>query len=92
VSGDQNFEAVLKGRIELKAISGDVTVGIRSGARVFVDANTVSGSTSSELDLGDAPAQEPAADSPLVEVFAKTVSGDVRIERAPALAEATERS
>jgi len=44
----------------------------------------VSGSTSSELDLGDAPAQEPAPDSPLVEVFAKTVSGDVRIERAPA--------
>ena len=92
VSGDQNFEAVLKGRIELKAISGDVTVGIRSGARVFVDANTVSGSTSSELDLGDAPAQEPAPDSPLVEVFAKTVSGDVRIERAPALVEATEQS
>ena len=92
VSGDQNFEAVLKGRIELKAISGDVTVGIRSGARVFVDANTVSGSTSSELDLGDAPAQAPAPDSPLVEVFAKTVSGDVRIERAPALVEATEQS
>ncbi|HMH40411.1 MAG TPA: DUF4097 family beta strand repeat-containing protein, partial [Gaiellaceae bacterium] len=92
VSGDQNFEAVLKGRIELKAISGDVTVGIRSGARVFVDANTVSGSTSSELDLGDAPTREPAPDSPLVEVFAKTVSGDVRIERAPALVEATEQS
>jgi hypothetical protein len=91
VSGDQNFEAVLKGRIELKAISGDVTVGIRSGARVFVDANTVSGSTSSELDLGDAPTQAPAPDSPLVEVFAKTVSGNVRIERAPALVEATEQ-
>jgi len=92
VSGDQRFEAVQRGRMELKAISGDVTVGIRSGARVFVDANTVSGSTSSELDLGDAPAQAPPPDSPLVEVFAKTVSGDVRIERAPALVEATEQS
>jgi DUF4097 and DUF4098 domain-containing protein YvlB len=92
VSGDQRYEAVLKGRVELKAISGDVSVGIRSGARVFVDANTVSGSTSSELELGDAPAQEPAPDSPLVEVFAKTVSGDVLIERAPALVEATELS
>ena len=92
VSGDQRFEAVLRGRVELKAISGDVTVGIRSGARVFVDANTVSGSTNSELELGDAPAQEPAPDSPLVEVFAKTVSGDVLIARAPALVEATEQS
>ena len=68
--GDQNFEAVLQGRIELKAISGDVTVGIRSGARVFVDANTVSGvdelgARASETRLP----QAPAPDSPLVEVF-----------------------
>jgi hypothetical protein len=34
--------------------------------------------------LSDAPQAPPAADAPLVEVFAKTVSGDVRIERAPA--------
>ena len=46
----------MQGRIELKAISGDVLVGIRRGSRVFVDANTVSGSTTSELELGDAPA------------------------------------
>ena len=86
VSGDQRYEAVLKGRLELRAISGDVSVGIRRGSRVFVDANTVSGSTSSEFELGDAPQDVPPADGeiPLVEVFAKTVSGDVRIERAPA--------
>ena len=85
VSGDQRFEAVQQGRIDLKAISGDVTVGIRSGSRFYVDANTVSGDTSSEFDLGDAPAQEEDADAPLVEVFVKTVSGDVRIERAAAV-------
>jgi Putative adhesin len=86
VSGDQRFEAVLHGRVELKAISGDVTVGIRRGARVFVDANTVSGSTSSEFELDDAPVQTPApSDSDRqVEVFVKTVSGDIRLERAPA--------
>ena len=85
VSGDQRYEAVLQGRLDLRAISGDVTVGIRRGSRVFIDANTVSGSTSSEFELSDAPQEAPASeDSPLVEVYAKTVSGDVRIERAPA--------
>ena len=84
VSGDQRLEAVEEGRVDVKAISGDVSVGIRSGSRFYVDANTVSGDTSSEFELGDAPAEEVDPDAPLVEVFAKTVSGDVRIERAPA--------
>lgn len=83
VSGDQRLETVSKGRLNLRAISGDISVGIRQGSRLFVDANTVSGSTSSEVELGDAPQQEGGAESgPLVELFAKTVSGDVRIERA----------
>jgi DUF4097 and DUF4098 domain-containing protein YvlB len=85
VSGDQRIGAVVEGRVELRTVSGDVGVGIRRGSRVFIDANTVSGSTSSEFDLTDAPQLvAPSADSPLVEVYAKTVSGDVRIERAPA--------
>jgi putative adhesin len=91
VSGDQRFEAVQRGRVELKAISGDVTVGVRSGARVYVDAKTVSGSTSSELELSDAPVQPPAEDAPLVELFVNTVSGDVRIERALPAMELTKR-
>jgi Putative adhesin len=86
VSGDQRYEAVVNGRVELRAVSGDLGIGIRRGSRVFIDANTVSGSTSSEFELSDAPAQtaEPVEDAPLVEVYAKTVSGDVRLERAPA--------
>ena len=82
VSGDQRLEAVSKGRMDLHAISGDIGVGIRRGSRLYVDANTLSGATSSELDLGDAPASARDEDAPLVELFAKTVSGDVRIERA----------
>jgi hypothetical protein len=85
VSGDQQYEAVQVGRVDVKAISGDVSVGIRSGSRFYVDANTVSGDTSSEFELGDAPTEEADPDAPLVEVFAKTVSGDVRIERATAV-------
>jgi hypothetical protein len=92
VSGDQRFEAVRRGRVELKAISGDVMVGVLRGSRVYVDANTVSGATSSEFELSDSPAPEtPAEDAPLVELFVKTVSGDVRLERAPAAAELTEQ-
>jgi hypothetical protein len=92
VSGDQRLETVHKGRMDLRAISGDVSIGVREGSRLFVDANTVSGSTSSEVDLSDAPPQEGGGETPLVEVFAKTVSGDVRIERAPAPMELTEGS
>jgi DUF4097 and DUF4098 domain-containing protein YvlB len=92
VSGDQRYEAVVNGRVELRAVSGDLGVGVRRGSRVFIDANTVSGSTSSEFELSDAPAAPPVPvadappveDAPLVEIFAKTVSGDVRLERAPA--------
>jgi Toastrack DUF4097 len=85
ISGDQRIDAVFQGRMDLRAVSGDISVGIRRGSRVYVDANTVSGSTVSELDLADVPSEpEPEGESSLVELFAKTVSGDVRIERAPA--------
>jgi hypothetical protein len=85
ISGDQRIDAVFQGRMDLRAVSGDISVGIRRGSRVYVDANTVSGSTVSELDLADVPSEPaPEAESSLVELFAKTVSGDVRIERAPA--------
>jgi len=85
VSGDQRLEAVQDGNVESQSVSGDVLIGIRRGSRVFVDANTISGDTSSELELTDAPASdEPAADAPTVEVRAKTVSGDIAIIRAAA--------
>jgi hypothetical protein len=84
VSGDQRIEAVMEGVVEAHSVSGDVQVGVRRGSRVYVDVNTISGSTSSELELGDAPAAEPEGEGPLVELRAKTVSGDVAILRAAA--------
>ena len=87
VSGDQKLDAVHSGTMELRAVSGDIQLGIRRGSRVYVDANTVSGSTTSELDLSDAPtdAGETSDEGTLVEIRAKTVSGDIAIMRAPAL-------
>jgi hypothetical protein len=97
VSGDLHAGAV-HGDIRAQLVSGDVHVRDAGGSIStntvsgdYVDANTVSGATSSEFELSDAPVQTPLAeDAPLVELFVKTVSGDVRIERALAAAELTE--
>jgi hypothetical protein len=86
VSGDQRIEAVMEGVVEAHSVSGDVLIGVRRGSRVYVDAHTISGSTGSELELGDAPGEPDQSDDegPFLEVRAKTVSGDVSIVRAPA--------
>ena len=81
VSGDQLHEAVLQGTIAAHSVSGDVHIGVRRGSKVFLDCNTVSGDTRSELEL---TAEAPSGDGPLVEIRAKTVSGDIRITRAAA--------
>lgn len=81
VSGDQEHGAVVAGKVAAQSVSGDVRIGVRRGSRVYLDCNSVSGDTSSELELTGEP---PAGDGPLVEIRAKTVSGDIRIVRAPA--------
>jgi DUF4097 and DUF4098 domain-containing protein YvlB len=87
VSGDQEHGAVMTGKVSAHSVSGDVTIGVRRGSKVYLDCNTVSGDTSSELEL---TTDAPGGDGPLVEIKAKTVSGDIRITRAPALANAQE--
>ena len=85
VSGDQEIGSVGQGQITLRSVSGDVRIGIRPGALVDLDVNTVSGSLSSELDISDTP---PAGEGTRVAVRGRTVSGDVLIRRAPAPARA----
>jgi hypothetical protein len=70
---------VAEGEVRLVSASGDVEVGIRRGSRLWVDAKSMSGGTSSELEVGDAP---PAGDGPMVELRATTMSGDIQICRA----------
>ena len=81
VSGDQQHRAVMQGRVTAQAVSGDVTVGVRRGSKAYLDCSTISGDTSSELDGLDAA---PEGAGPMVEIHAKTVSGDIRITRAHA--------
>lgn len=81
VSGDQEHGAVSRGRLTAVAVSGDITIGVRRGSRAYLDCSTVSGDTSSDLEVG---ATEPEGDGPFIEIRAKTVSGDIKITRASA--------
>ena len=78
-SGNQTLASVAAGTVELRSASGDLQVGIKRGSRVAVDARSMSGETTSEIELGGDGAGE---NGPLVELNAVTMSGDVRIVRA----------
>jgi DUF4097 and DUF4098 domain-containing protein YvlB len=85
-SGDLSFEAVSRGDVVVNSASGDVHIGIRRGSRAYLDCSTVSGDTHSELDVSG----ESSGDGPMVNVKARTVSGDIRISRASAPADNTQ--
>jgi hypothetical protein len=87
VSGDQDHGAVMQGVVAAHSVSGDVTIAVRRGSKAFLDCTTVSGDTTSELEL---TSDAPAGNGPLVEIRAKTDSGDIRITRAPAPADTQE--
>ena len=73
------------GSVEARAGSGDVSVGVRPGRRLWVDASSTSGETTSDFDVGDEPAPgEGEEDGPLVELRIATMSGDVHVARAAA--------
>ena len=79
VSGDQHV-TVAAGEVTLESVSGDLIARVRAGSRVFVDASALSGNVSSELELSGDGAS--SGTGPLVEIRARSVSGDVRIARA----------
>ena len=79
-SGDVRIRSALQGKIDIQSASGDVEVGIRRGSKVFIDASSMSGDMSSELDVSDAP--PPETDGPNLDFRARTMSGDVTVRRA----------
>ena len=78
-SGDVQIGSIAEGSIDVKSASGDVRIGIKQGSRLFIDARSLSGDTTSEVELGGV---EVASAGPLVEVRGTTMSGDIRIVRA----------
>jgi DUF4097 and DUF4098 domain-containing protein YvlB len=81
VSGDVQLESVESGDVELNSISGDLRVGIKRGSRLGVDATAVSGDLDSDIELGT-DGGAAGDEGPLVELRARTISGDLRITRA----------
>ena len=82
-SGDARLRSLEAGDLRLQTVSGDARIGIASGTRIWIDASSVSGDMSSELEMGsDAPEGEGEESGELVPVHVKTVSGDVAIVRA----------
>jgi hypothetical protein len=76
-SGDVRVGAARRGTVRVNSASGDVSVGVVSGVGVWMDLNTLSGRTSSDLDMsGDSP---PASHDLTVQV--RTMSGDINIHR-----------
>ena len=52
-SGDLHVGSIAEGEVDAKSASGDVRVGIRQGSRLHVDARSLSGDTTSEVELGE---------------------------------------
>lgn len=78
-SGDQRLDRVAQGEVSLQSASGDIHVKVRQGTRVWIDARSRSGDTTSEFDVGDEP---PAEEGPALELRANSMSGDIHIGRA----------
>jgi DUF4097 and DUF4098 domain-containing protein YvlB len=78
-SGDVEIKSVREGDVVLQTASGDIEIGIKQGSKLWIDAKSMSGETSSELEIGDAPAD---GEGPMVEVRATAMSGDIRVKRA----------
>jgi hypothetical protein len=80
-SGDLELRSAVSGELKVNSASGDVEVGIAKGSRLWVDAQSLSGDTSSELDL-ESGAPIEGDEGPLVELKARTMSGDITVRRA----------
>lgn len=81
VSGDVEVAAVGGGDIRAQTVSGDVRLGVAPGVGVWIDASSVSGEVTSQLEVGDRPSGE-VDEAPVYELRVRTVSGDAVIARA----------
>ncbi|MBV1848569.1 DUF4097 family beta strand repeat-containing protein [Catellatospora tritici] len=76
-SGDVAFGITRQGEIRINTASGDVTVGVAAGTGVWLDVNTVSGRTASDLSMPGSP----VATGHSLTIKTRTASGDVTLRR-----------
>ena len=78
-SGDLKAGSVREGDVVLQTASGDIEVGVKRGSKLWIDARSMSGDTSSDLEVSDTPSE---GEGPLVEISATAMSGDITVRRA----------
>ncbi|HLT11816.1 MAG TPA: DUF4097 family beta strand repeat-containing protein, partial [Micromonosporaceae bacterium] len=81
-SGDIALDTVHAGEVRVRSASGDVRIGVPAGTGVWLDLNTVSGSTSTDLAMTGSP---PSGGASLA-LRVHTVSGDIAVHRTTAAA------
>jgi DUF4097 and DUF4098 domain-containing protein YvlB len=79
-SGDIQVGMLSQGETRLSAASGDVSVGVAAGTGVWLDLNTASGSTTSDLTMGGT--RPEGAGEATLELRVRTASGDIDVHRA----------
>lgn len=80
-SGDVRIGSARQGTISVHSASGDVSLRVVPGTRVWLDLNTLSGRTTNDLEVG---AESPSGGHDL-SVQVRTMSGDIGVHRtAPA--------
>jgi hypothetical protein len=77
-SGDTHVRAARRGSIRVSTVSGDTSVGVVTGTAVWMDLNTMSGRTRSDLDMAAGTGQPPGHD---LTVQVRSVSGDIELHR-----------
>lgn len=79
-SGNIRVGATRQGTLRVNAVSGDVSVGVVSGTGVWLDLNTLSGKTHSDLNMGGGGGGDAPPEHTLT-VQVRTVSGDIDVHR-----------
>jgi DUF4097 and DUF4098 domain-containing protein YvlB len=79
-SGDIQVGRLRQGKATFNSASGDVTLGVAAGTGVWLDLNTASGSTTSDLTMTDSTPQ--AEQQTTLELRVRTASGDIHVHRA----------
>jgi hypothetical protein len=80
-SGDIELLRARQGEVRAQTASGDVQISVLPGTGVYLDVHTLSGSTQSDLNVGEAPTGDTGSKSTL-SVRVHTASGDVAVMRA----------
>lgn len=80
-SGDISFGSLATGTTRIQSASGDVVLGIAEGTPLWLDLSTVSGDTRSDLPVSS---EAPGGTTATLNLYVRTVSGDITLRRATA--------